>query len=81
MKNITTLLNITNLSLSTTLFIRLYVCLGCICVLFSFFVCEHVSAAHCRHTSVLFVAAFVNVTQDRQIERAIVSAGGQQECI
>lgn len=31
------------------------------------------------HTSVRFVAVFVNVTQDNQIEGAIVSARGQQE--
>lgn len=43
------------------------------------FLCEHVSAWQHWHTSVLFVAVFVNVTQDSQIEGAIVNAGGQWE--
>ena len=46
-----------------------------------FFICEHVSAWRHWHTSVLFVAMFVNVTQDSQIEGAIVSAGGHREWI
>ena len=66
---------------SPPLFLTLYVCLSlylcaCLCLLF---VCEHVSARRRWHTSVLFVAVFVNVTQDSQIEGAIVSAGGQRE--
>lgn len=53
------------------------------CVLFFknlfLFVCGHVSAQRHWCMPVSFVAVFVNVTQDSQIEGAIVSAGGQRE--
>lgn len=45
----------------------------------SLFVCEHVSARQPLRVSVPFVAVFVNVTQDSQMEGAIVNAGGQRE--
>lgn len=50
-----------------------------VCANLFLFVCEHVSARRHWCTSVPFVAVFVNVTQDSQIEGAIVSAGGQWE--
>lgn len=39
------------------------------------------ASTHDCDKSFLFAAVFVNVTQDSQIEGAIVSTGGQPECI
>lgn len=72
-------------NLCLTLFSPLCMCVyTCIYVcrppfFLSLFVCEHVSARQPLRVSVPFVAVFVNVTQDSQMEGAIVNAGGQRE--